>query len=81
MLWKDASEREVRKRYSIEKAYLKSQLGSLRLYASWVKPYIKTAAKLKMKEFKSPDVIESFSNMQTELNLYGFKEINPAKLH
>jgi len=41
--WKKRSEVELRKRFEIEKGYLKSQVNSLKLYTRWVKPYIVSA--------------------------------------
>ncbi len=85
--WVDYSEKEIKKRYNIEKIYLRSQYGTIKLYANWVKPYLLAAQKLKIHDFKtssglpSPDVIGSFSNMQMELSLYGKKEIKPSDIH
>ena len=79
--WKIYSESEIRKRYEIERKYLKAQEGSLRLYASWVKPYLKAAQKLKMKEFNTPDIVASFSNTQMRLEVYGSKEVTSDKIH
>lgn len=79
--WKRLSEIELRKRYDLEKHYLKAQIDSLRLYTKWAKPYLRAAQKLGMKEFKtkaglnSPDIISTFNNMQMELTLFGKKEI------
>src|SRR3989344_9279120 len=41
--WLEQSERELRKRYELEKTYLRSQVNSLKLYARWAKPYLKAA--------------------------------------
>jgi len=41
--WKEYSERELRKRFNIERSYLKSQVGALKLYADWTKPYLVAA--------------------------------------
>jgi len=85
--WRTISEQELRKRYSIEKVYLRSQIDSLRLYTKWAKPYFRAAQKLGMKEFKtksglpSPDMVSAFSNMQMELTLMGKKKIKPEGVH
>lgn len=44
--WIDESERELRKRYQIERTYLKSQVSTVKLYARWAKPYLRAAQKL-----------------------------------
>ena len=85
--WVEYSEREIKKRYEIEKIYLRSQIGTLKIYGTWVKPYLIAAQKLKTHEFKTergiptPDVISGFSNMEMELTLYGKKEIKPSDVH
>ena len=86
-IWKKASDVELRKRYSVEKNYLKAQVDSLRLYTKWAKPYLRAAQKLGMKEFRtkanlpSPDIVATFNNMQMELKLFGKKEVKPTKVH
>ncbi len=84
--WKEYSEKEIRKRYSIEKTYLKSQEGTLRLYANWLKPYLIAAQKLKMrdptgKNLTNPNIVNAFSNMEIEIKIYGKRELSPADIH
>ncbi len=84
--WKDFSEKEIRKRYEIEKIYLKSQVGTLKLYANWLKPYLIAAQRLKMrstseKSITNPNIVNSFSNMEIEIKLYGKKYIEPKEIH
>lgn len=74
--WKSLSEKEIRNRFNVEKAYLKSQFGTLKLYASWVKPYLLTAQKLKMTEFNTANIIAAFSNMEMHLSLIGKREVS-----
>ncbi len=76
--WKDRSGKELKKRYNIERAYLRSQVAALKLYSVWTKPYLKAAQKLGMKDFNSPDVVNVFNTMQMELVLFGKKEITPG---
>ena len=76
--WRKLSEAELRKRFNIEKAYLKAQVDSLKLYTKWAKPYLKAAQRLGMKDFSSPDIVAAFNNMQMELSLFGKKEIKPG---
>src|SRR3989344_3113291 len=74
--WKKMSEDELRKRFSIEKNYLRSQVNSLQLYSRWVKPYLKAAADLEMKEYgRSPEIVNAFNTIVLELALMGKKEI------
>lgn len=46
--WKRLSDYELTKRFKMEKAWLKSQVDSLKLYARWAKPYLQSAEQLKM---------------------------------
>ncbi len=85
--WKEASERELRKRHDIEKNYLRAQVDSLKLYTTWARPYLRAAQKLGMKEFKtkaglpSPDMVTTFDSMQMELKLMAKKKISPDSVH
>lgn len=79
--WRDISEKELRKRYNIEKAYLKSQIDSLKLYTKWARPYLKAAQQLGMKDFNSPHLVQAFNNLVMELTLFGKKEIKPESVN
>ena len=84
--WKGYSEKELRKRYNIERAYLKSQVSSLKHYTTWVKPYLIAAKKLGMANFltesgmPTPNIVNIFNNMEIRLSLLGLKEIKPENL-
>ncbi|MCX8194372.1 MAG: hypothetical protein N3G19_03380 [Candidatus Pacearchaeota archaeon] len=79
--WKARSEIELRKRYEIEKSYLKSQVGALKLYTRWAKPYLKAAEQLMMKEKKmtEPSLVSAFNTLLLELCILGTSEINIAE--
>ncbi|MEK6860786.1 MAG: zinc ribbon domain-containing protein, partial [Nanoarchaeota archaeon] len=79
--WEKESESELRKRFNIEQAYLKSQVDSLKLYTKWLAPYLKAAQKLGMREFNTADIVATFNNMQMELSLFGKREIKPEDVH
>ncbi|MEK6956276.1 MAG: hypothetical protein AABW52_06445, partial [Nanoarchaeota archaeon] len=79
--WHRVSEQEIRTRYNVERKYLKSQEGTLKLYANWAKPYLKAANKLKMKEFDKANIVNAFSNMEFEIKLHGKREIKPGSIH
>lgn len=78
--WRDTSAIEIRKRYNIEKGYLRSQVASLKKYTEWAKPYLIAAEKLKMRDFSSPNIVAIFNNMEVELELLGKKKVNVASL-
>ena len=74
--WLGQSEKELRKRYELEKTYLRSQVNSLKLYARWAKPYLKAAQDLEMKEQgREPALVKTFNTIILELSLLGKKKI------
>ena len=76
--WLLHSEQELRKRYELEKTYLRSQVNSLKLYARWAKPYLKAAQELEMKDTggREPALVKAFNTLILELTLLGKKKIN-----
>lgn len=75
-VWLKESESELRKRYNMQRAYLKSQVNSLKLYIRWAKPYLKAAQELEMSEHKrDPDLVKTFNTMILELTLLGKKKV------
>jgi hypothetical protein len=80
-IWLEKSEKELRKRYEIEKTYLKSQVNSLKLYSRWVKPYLKAAQQLEMKNSdREPSLVNMFNTLRLELTLFGKSKIDVKKL-
>lgn len=78
--WKERSEAELRKRFEIEKSYLKSQVGSLKLYTRWAKPYLKAAEELMMKgREQEPALVKAFNTVVLELCILGKSKINVEK--
>ena len=76
-LWVKQSEQELKKRYEIEKTYLKSQVNSLKLYSRWAKPYLKAAQLLESKDSgRNPNLIKTFNTILLELTLLGKNKIN-----
>jgi hypothetical protein len=71
--WRKRSEKEIKKRFEIEKNYLKSQVNSLKMYSRWVKPYLKAAEQLGMKEksMREPALVSAFNTMVLELDIFG----------
>jgi len=74
--WKEHSEVELRKRYQLERDYLKSQVNSLKLYSRWAKPYLLAAGDLEMKPGgREPALVKAFNTIILELTLIGKQEI------
>ncbi|MEJ2267882.1 MAG: hypothetical protein P8X70_02285, partial [Nanoarchaeota archaeon] len=76
-IWITESEKELRKRYELEKTYLRSQVNSLKLYSRWAKPYLKAAQQLEMGEKKrSPFLVKTFNTILLELSVLGKRTLD-----
>lgn len=79
--WMESSGQELRKRYEIEKTYLKSQVNSLKLYSRWAKPYLRAAAQLEMKDMgREPALVKTFNTILLELTLMGKSKLKVRDL-
>lgn len=77
-IWVSESEKELRKRYALERTYLRSQVNSLKLYSRWAKPYLKAAFSLEQKEQRTnADFVKTFNTILLELTLLGKSEVKP----
>ena len=75
---RDISEKELKKRYKIERSYLKSQVNSLQLYTKWARPYLIATRKLLPMELGTADIGElpvTFNTMLTFLDLFAKKKV------
>ncbi len=78
-IWLGESERELRKRYELEKTYLRSQVNSLKLYSRWVRPYLKAASDLEAKEGgRNPGLVKAFNTIILELTVLGKSKLDIA---
>lgn len=81
--WVEESERELSKRYEIERNYLRSQVNSLRLYARWAKPYFRAARFLEQNAGGdarwNPNIVNAFNTAVFELVLLAQGRYDPAK--
>lgn len=75
--WIDESERELRKRFEIEKIYLKSQVNTVKLYARWAKPYLRWARKLEQNANEKAEVVTTFNSSVMELVVMGLVPYKP----
>ncbi len=78
LAWEKLSETELTRRYKIERAYLKSQVNSLKLYSQWARPYLKAAQQLMSTDYRTADLVSIFNNMQLQVSLFGKKEMRPS---
>lgn len=78
-IWVNQSEKELRKRYELERNYLKSQVNSLKLYSRWAKPYLKAAQQLEqtgIKGERNADLVKTFNTILLELTLLGKSKVD-----
>ncbi len=75
-IWLDQSDKELRRRYQLQRTYLKSQVNNLKLYSRWAKPYLIAAQQLEQKESgRNPSLVKLFNRVILELTLLGKSEI------
>ncbi|MFH1521635.1 MAG: hypothetical protein ABIF18_01625 [archaeon] len=80
--WVDYSEKELRKRFSIERNYLKSQVETIKLYSAWMKPYLVAAEKLRQKGFDNhAALVNAFSTSMFELQLFGQQSVSAKSVY
>jgi len=65
--WVVESERELRKRFDIERLHLRNQVNTVKLYSKWVRPYFKAARELEQKTEHNTDIINAFNTSVLEL--------------
>jgi len=74
--WRELSEKELKKRFEIEKTYLRSQAAALKLYARWARPYLVAANELEqMESGRNPNLVRVFNVIVLQLTLLGKREI------
>lgn len=78
--WVVESEKELRKRYELERTYLKTQVNNLKLYAQWARPYLKAAKQLASKEAgREAALVNTFNTIVLELTLLGKNKVDVKK--
>lgn len=76
--WIKESEIELRKRYEVERIYLKSQYNSIKLYARWLKPYLEAAGKLEQRaDMNNPALVSMFNSTIFELSVIASSKYDP----
>lgn len=77
--WISESDQELRKRFEIEKKYLRSQVAALQLYARWAKPYLNAAKKLEMNASPTAALVTTFNTSLFELVLLAETDYKPEE--
>lgn len=76
--WRERSEKELRSRFNIEKSYLRTQVNTIKLQASWIRPYLKAAEQLRQKGFEGDAaLVNAFSTSRFELTLFATQKGKP----
>ncbi len=75
--WLEQSEGELKKRYELEKTYLRSQVNSLKLYSRWAKPYLRAAQELESVNLgRDAALVKTFNTIILELTLLGKDKVD-----
>jgi len=84
--WVKESEMELKKRFEIEKIYLKSQVNTVKMYARWAKPYLRFAKQLEPRMMMEPDkepnaastsyLVNSFNTTLMQLTILASRTFN-----
>ncbi len=69
--WKARSYDELRKRFEIEKIYLKSQVDALKLNSRWARPYLRAAEQLRGNDTlaKNAGLVTAFNTILLQLSV------------
>jgi hypothetical protein len=79
-IWLKESESELRKRFEIQKNYLKSQVNNLTLYSRWVKPYLLASQQLERQEpGRDASLVNMFNTIKLQLTLLGKQKLDIKK--
>ena len=74
IIWKSKTEKEIRDRRKFVLAYLRQHYNSIRMYISWIKPYLKNIRQLQMgSSYEKPHIVSSFETSAVELELLGIR--------
>lgn len=75
--WKKRSHMELKKRFEVEKIYLKSQVNALKLQAGWARPYLDAAEKLAQDNDLSNEasMVTAFNTVMLQLTLMRKSEV------
>jgi hypothetical protein len=81
--WKKRSEQELRKRFEVEKAYLKSQVSALKLQTRWARPYLVAAKRLEADEKLEEKyaLVSAFNTVIIQVVVLGQKPVKVKVKH
>jgi hypothetical protein len=80
LIWKNESELELKKRYELEKTYLRTQVETVKMYSRWAKPYLIAAEQLRMQgqgiDLSNPDVVNIFNTLYLQLTVLASRKFD-----
>ncbi len=80
LVWKTETEKEMRVRERFTIKYLRQHWASIRMYISWVKPYLRNVQKLSSPvDESSPELISSFEGALMEIEFLARKAVDGNK--
>ncbi|MFA6073479.1 MAG: hypothetical protein WC758_05175 [Candidatus Woesearchaeota archaeon] len=81
VVWVEKTETELHARKKFQIKYLRQHYLTIKMYMSWVKPYLKHIRRLTMSEeqLDSPYLISSFETSATEIEILAYQPKKPGK--
>lgn len=81
--WKEKTESELNNRFIFNLKYLRQHWGIIKMYAGWVKPYIRNIKRLSMSEdhFQDPELVSAFETSIIELEFLAKREDPKGDYH
>ncbi len=79
--WRSHTKRELEQRRSLSAKYLRQHYNTIKLYMSWIKPYIRNLKRLSMDERKleSPDMVSAFEGAMVEIEIMARRKVGSYK--
>jgi len=73
LVWKEYNYTELKQRKRFELSYLRQHYNIIKMYMTWLKPYLKHASRLEtdVKSISSPELIASFEGSMVEIEVIG----------
>lgn len=72
--WKEQTEKEFTVRRNFILKALRQTYHTIKMYSSWLKPYLRNLKNLEMANIDSPDLVNAFETSQIELELVATKK-------
>jgi hypothetical protein len=73
IVWRDATEKEIKHSRKFYLAYLRQHFNSIRLYLNWIKPYLRNVNKLQQKSSRDADMLQMADTAVSDIELFAYK--------